>query len=839
MEYWKEIGEILKVYTKGLNVKKLLPLAAEHVANIHQGNAAIKPGCGIVTVYNRELEVQKTIRYPDDIVCRLIELYRFIDNLALDDRAKHILFWWYSAYVWHGASPMSVAGWDEIPHHTVLDVIDTLAAFSLARKDEESEDEEGLSLLLFSFSPVQPFIEGAKKLKDLWGGSYLLSLFTLSAIKRVFERYTPYSIILPSIRHNHMVYMWLKHRYGDAMRCIEGSGIVMETPLFMPEYPDKYLPVAGLPNRILMLVPTDMVEVLVGEMEDAIRKTWHWAIEKTICQLKKVDCWGKYQNWQRLVEEEAKTFPQTYHAAIELTSNFEDIRRFFEDADAIARQWEYVENWFRRVTESNTHPDPATYILWHTDAVAAKHGGVKAFTPYYPYGVYVGNPPLYMDDLSARVPAIFERRDENGRVDRFGVASLVKRYMEKMALAIIEDKDEAEPLPPQRYMDFDTGATFPSVSWVAAYKWLKYAGEQGYSAEKVREMVGNEGLWSAERISDSGSVDGDRDNGDEPPNPSGYYSVLMLDGDRMGAWFSATHEVISKHTKESDFEWMSEKFRDLLLDLDPEQRRSIYRGVVLGPAYLRNLSSAVGTFAYLVPAIVMKHHGFMVYVGGDDVLAVLPPETVFDAIHDIKMLFAGGGPEGMTVGDYTVKKGILYWRCKPVAMLTGTAHTMSGGVAIYWLKDPLILAVRDAREGEGKAKAGGRNAVWFVMRERGGRPVEGLLKWDDDMRLWGVGSLAELNDLLRRVFSRDGGGGEKLSKSFLYEMYASRVELEAMGERREWDLMRSYFAYFLRRHGLANSGEIRNRLARCMAHRWWRDALAYMKVWLRIEGRGR
>ncbi len=849
MDRWQRLREIVDIYLKdtGQGEDLLAPLAAEQVSNVDK-DLPLKTGCSLVPMYNRDIELVNTVRHPQYVVCKLKELYRFIDGLSVGEREKILLFWWYSAYVYHDATPMSTPGWNEILHHTILDVIDTLGAFHLS-------DGDDMGLLLFSFSPVQPFIEGAKKLKDLWGGSYLLSLFTLSAIKQVFESkgVTPYNIILPSIRHNHMVYTWMKKKYGKYMERIESLSYVMSKPLDMPDFPHEYMRVAGLPNRILLLVSEREKDHIVGAMDRAIRETWNKVVEVAVGELRNVDGWEEMWHWQELVKEEKKTFPQTYHAFIPLTSDIEDIKRFLTEK-GIDREWNYVKEWFNRQTREAKKLHPATYVLWHVDAVNAKHGGVKAFTPFYPYEMKVECPPLLMDDLSGKVPAAFVLEDDDSRIHRFGVASLVKRYMEQMALSVIEDEEKPKSLPTTKYMGFDTGSTFPSVSWVAGYKFVKWAKENGICEDAVKDLIGEEKLWGDLGAERKREIEMDRGESgaiaeyiaevckkeifpDESKIllPSGYYSVLMLDGDKMGAWFSATHEVIDKHVEMVDKDWMFERFYKLISE--SEAKRSIYRGIVLGPAYLRNLSTAIGTFAYLVPAIVMHHGGFMVYVGGDDVLAILPPETVFDAIEDIKMLFAGGGEEGIDVLGYRVKKGIIYKNGKPLAMLTGTAHTMSGGVAIYWLKDPLVLAVRDAREGEGKAKGAGRNAVNFIMRERSGRPIEGVLKWEDDMKLWKKGRLKEMNRILEDVWDSN-----KLSPSFLYEMYNARHELEAMAtsphDTGDYDLMRQYFAYFLDRHGLKETN-LRERLANYLAHEWWQDALAYMKVWLRIWRRGR
>src|SRR5258708_28194604 len=47
--------------------------------------------------------------------------------------------------------------------------------------------ETTLAMLSFKLGPVQPFIESARTLRDLWTGSYLLSWLTAHAMKPIIE----------------------------------------------------------------------------------------------------------------------------------------------------------------------------------------------------------------------------------------------------------------------------------------------------------------------------------------------------------------------------------------------------------------------------------------------------------------------------------------------------------------------------------------------------------------------------------------------------------------------------------------------------------------------------
>ena len=55
------------------------------------------------------------------------------------------------------------------------------------------------SIGIFTIGPVQSFISSAKKTKDFWAGSYLLSYLTWTALKVVIEESNENSVVFPAI----------------------------------------------------------------------------------------------------------------------------------------------------------------------------------------------------------------------------------------------------------------------------------------------------------------------------------------------------------------------------------------------------------------------------------------------------------------------------------------------------------------------------------------------------------------------------------------------------------------------------------------------------------------
>jgi len=127
--------------------------------------------------------------------------------------------------------------------------------------------------------------------------------------------------------------------------------------------------------------------------------------------------------------------------------------------------------------------------------------------------------------------------------------------------------------------------------------------------------------------------------------PSPYYAVLMADGDRMGA-------VLSKMRNPEDH---------------------------------KKFSSSLSDFSQEVRGIIEKHHGCLVYSGGDDVLAFLPVDQCLAAARKLHDHFeAKLSEENPALG--------------------ADVPTLSVGIAIGYCFDPLEDMLTSAREALKDAK---------------------------------------------------------------------------------------------------------------------------------------
>lgn len=148
-----------------------------------------------------------------------------------------------------------------------------------------------------------------------------------------------------------------------------------------------------------------------------------------------------------------------------------------------------------------------------------------------------------------------------------------------------------------------------------------------------------------------------------------YYAIFAVDGDDMGKLLSGKKNLNgNKHSREE----ISEK----LLDFSNSTRE-----------------------------IVEKNDGFLIYSGGDDVLAKLPVKKAITCILDLKDKFT--------------------------TLLPGT--TISAGIAITHTKMPLQSVVKEARNAEKRAKGTlGKNAIAISILKRSGEIIHTGFKFDEN-----------------------------------------------------------------------------------------------------------
>jgi len=159
------------------------------------------------------------------------------------------------------------------------------------------------AFLLFQIGPVQDFIKQARKMQDLWSGSYLLSFLIAKVLATIALRFGPDCVIYPNLRGVPMLDWWWSQEDGLFPNGFfkQGEGRLHRDELLVP----------SLPNRFLALVPSgEAGRAIAADAAAAVRKLWQEiadAVHADICQrlqerLAKDEFPGWDDHWKHQVE---------------------------------------------------------------------------------------------------------------------------------------------------------------------------------------------------------------------------------------------------------------------------------------------------------------------------------------------------------------------------------------------------------------------------------------------------------------------------------------------------------------------------------------------------------
>ena len=214
-----------------------------------------------------------------------------------------------------------------------------------------------------------------------------------------------------------------------------------------------------------------------------------------------------------------------------------------------------------------------------------------------------------------------------------------------------------------------------------------------------------------------------------------YYALLLMDGDRMGAWLAAQEPAKGEPELRLPLERvLHPDIATGVRDYAPGREVAEYLNLFRPASLSRHaaISSALNHFAGTVARHVVERscRGRLIYAGGDDVLAMLPVEDLLNAIGWLRSCYSGEVISGISLPkDFWVNSGFWQaqteqrneWRpCGPLLRMMGSKATASFGAVIAHHQTPLSLVLRRLREAEQDAKGHGRNAFAIRTMKRAG-----------------------------------------------------------------------------------------------------------------------
>ena len=142
------------------------------------------------------------------------------------------------------------------PDHSIWQHNALTSAFYSCMELSGSEDDIGM--MVFSITPVQAFIGRARKLRDYWTGSVLLSWLAFEGIKWVCENLGPDHVLYPSLIDQSLINDYLATEWQmDDIKQPEGAKDI-----------------ASFPNKFLFLIPLSMSQEIGTLVSEHIKSHW-------------------------------------------------------------------------------------------------------------------------------------------------------------------------------------------------------------------------------------------------------------------------------------------------------------------------------------------------------------------------------------------------------------------------------------------------------------------------------------------------------------------------------------------------------------------------------------
>ena len=625
-----------------------------------------------------------------------------------------------------------------IPDHTLFQHVDITAGLHAAGAPD------GAACLSFVLGPVQPFIEAARSVRDLWSGSALLSWLAFQAMKPILDRLGPTAFVYPTLRGAPLADFWLRRdgRLGERV----------------PRPKPRAGRAPSLPNRFVAVVPwgrdggeaAALREACIGaaragwrRLADAVRGR----LDPTFSSL--------FRDWARFWEPQIEGALDFRGAVAPLDALDDDRLARLVGAADFASGWpgaQKVRDLSRAMPAAHRPPYGQDHAgRWQAQMeMSARLMAATRAVRHVPIADDAGRAPspakcTLFGSWEQMGPAEYgaSRNFWDDAVGRTSVDGVRLRSRERLCAVALTKRFAGPALLATELELSPADLRFPDTATVAAAEWLAGA---GIVPDEERRGGGHwSGLWLHWRRQHE--VDGERPvpeslwerlrearRGSHGRPPS-YYAVIAMDGDHMGRWLAGEKTPALRRL-------LHPKLRTYFEQLgDPRAEEALDAGRPVGPALHAAISAALSTFATEVaPTVVADHHGALIYSGGDDVLALCPVSTVFACVRSLRDAFSGRDDPGADG-----------WRdCGGRRRITmGADASTSAGVALVHYKEDLRDALDMARAAERRAKTAGRDRLALVTARRSGEIAQAVCPWP----------FVPWVDKLRRVFA--GGASDR------------------------------------------------------------------------------
>jgi len=592
-----------------------------------------------------------------------------------------------------------------VPDHSLIQHADITSGIAAAQ-----QGRQGYAILSVTIGPVQEFIQAARTVRDLWSGSAMLSWLIFQGMRPIIDSLGPTVFVFPSLREHPLVDIWLQNSSDDLKKLIS-----------TPCVHSRKAP--SLPNRFVALVPyghegetalefTRACEAQIQSNWQKLSNTVHGLIDREF---------SKYcPNWAQYWDDQMESFLEINTSICpvgELTD--EEMAHLIGGTSNFSHVWKDAHR-VRSMVESIPQEDVPRYQQdrageWQAQLeVSARIAEAQRTIRHIPQlplaspagpkcslmGTYEQMGPVILQESNDFWADLWEHKGgpqyRIRKPDRLCAISLCKRFAAEHVLAPefeLEKKDVRFP---------DT-ATIAATNWLDEYSIIP---EEGWNGRWIHQKqrcedkgsVPSETVWSQIRKAKKDS------------SPPSYYAVLVMDADDMGLWLKGekapmVRDVIHEKLRQYFEQWGTDGL-DATRPVNPSLHSSI--------------SEALNNFAsVIVPSIVNRFGGTLIYSGGDDVLALLPVRHAVQCALELQSAFKG--ENGHTPGWTEIKGRHL--------LAMGSEATLSAGIAFVHYKEDLRSALQAARDAEKLAKSNGKDRLTLHFIRRSGDHPSCDLRW--------------------------------------------------------------------------------------------------------------
>jgi CRISPR-associated protein Cmr2 len=213
-----------------------------------------------------------------------------------------------------------------------------------------------------------------------------------------------------------------------------------------------------------------------------------------------------------------------------------------------------------------------------------------------------------------------------------------------------------------------------------------------------------------------------------------------MDGDDMGKWLGGDRAVTLAETLHPEAEgWLRDSVRSVESLLSKERRMT--------PATHAAISRACGAFALsVVPALVQRYLAYLIYAGGDDLLALVSLDHALELTRELRLAFGGhlAIEDGLEAKEFSKGHG-FYRVAGEVVQTFGHRAGLSGALVVFHHKYPLQAAVEESRLAlEERAKKPPKDMLALSIIRRSGQATRCRLRWKNE-----AGTIDAVKDLAR------------------------------------------------------------------------------------------